>query len=178
MFGYAFGHFGFKRIGFPFASPRHFSVLLLLCNKTTNTAMHPYLQSLLGGLLIGGASWLLLLSLGRVAGVSSIASGAIMPDTEAEEGGRGWRWACVVGLAVGGALMALWWQPPAIAPRPVWLLLGAGFLVGFGSVLGSGCTSGHGVCGLGRRSGRSLVATLTFMAVGMLTVAIVQRIAI
>ena len=139
-------------------------------------SLHPYLQSLLGGLLIGGAAWLLLLSLGRVAGVSSITAGAISPDLDG--GGRGWRWAFVAGLAVGGLLMALWWQPPAISPRPVWLLLVAGLLVGFGTVLGSGCTSGHGVCGLGRRSGRSLVATLTFMAVGMLTVALVQRVAI
>lgn len=141
-------------------------------------SLHPYLQSLLGGLLIGGATWLLLISLGRVAGVSSIAAGAIAPDVDVvgEGGDLGWRWAFVAGLAVGGLLMALWWQPPATDPRPVWLLLGAGLLVGFGTVLGSGCTSGHGVCGLGRRSGRSLMATLTFMAVGMLTVALVQHV--
>lgn len=138
-------------------------------------SIHPYLQSLLGGLLIGGATWLLLLTLGRVAGISSIAAGVIAPDPQ--EAGGGWRWAFVAGLAMGGALMALWWQPPAIVQRPVLLLIGAGLLVGFGTVLGSGCTSGHGVCGLGRRSGRSLVATLTFMAVGMLTVAVVQRVA-
>lgn len=139
--------------------------------------LHPYLQSLLGGLLIGGATWMLLFTLGRVAGISSIAAGLLQPD-KTDAGGVGWRWAFVAGLALGGALMALWWQPPADAQRPVLLLVLAGLLVGFGTVLGSGCTSGHGVCGLGRRSGRSLVATLTFMAVGMVTVAVVQRIAI
>lgn len=128
--------------------------------------MHPYLQSLAGGVLIGLASWLLLASLGRVAGISGITAGALVPA----RGDAAWRWAFVAGLVLAGALAAGWLQTPATAQRPLALLLGAGLLVGFGTVLGSGCTSGHGVCGLGRRSLNSLVATLVFMATGAATV--------
>jgi len=132
--------------------------------------MHPYLQAALGGILIGAASWLMLAGLGRITGVSSIASEALTP----RQAGAGWRRAFLLGLVLGGALFALWLQPPATAPRPASLLLPAGLLVGFGTVLGAGCTSGHGVCGLGRRSLRSLVAVGTFMAAGFATVAVVN----
>ncbi|MBC7599535.1 MAG: YeeE/YedE family protein [Polaromonas sp.] len=128
--------------------------------------MHPFVQSALGGILIGLASWLLLAGLGRIAGISGIAAGVLVPV----RGDTGWRWAFVAGLVLGGAATALLLQIPPSASRPAWLLIMAGLLVGFGSVLGSGCTSGHGVCGLGRRSARSLVATLVFMGSGMLTV--------
>ena len=132
--------------------------------------MHPYLQSLAGGLLIGVASWLLLASLGRIAGISGIASGAFARAP----GEAAWRRAFLAGLVLAGAATALWLQPPMTAMRPAPLLVVAGLLVGFGTVLGSGCTSGHGVCGLGRRSARSLVATLTFMGAGVATVLIVN----
>ncbi|MFI5444249.1 YeeE/YedE family protein [Polaromonas sp. UC242_47] len=128
--------------------------------------MHPYLQSLVGGLLIGLASWLLLASLGRIAGISGIVSGLLSRDRS----DVAWRWAFLAGLVLAGAATAAWLQPPATPLRPLALLLVAGLLVGFGTVLGSGCTSGHGVCGLGRRSLRSLVATLTFMGAGVATV--------
>jgi len=128
--------------------------------------MHPFVQSALGGILIGLASWLLLASLGRVAGISGIAAGALLPS----KGDSGWRWAFLAGLVLGGAATAHWLQPPLTALRPSGLLAVAGLLVGFGTVLGSGCTSGHGVCGLGRRSVRSLVATLAFMGSGAITV--------
>ncbi len=128
--------------------------------------MHPFLQSALGGILIGLASWLLLASLGRVAGISGIAAGALLP----QRGDTAWRWMFLAGLMLGGAATAAWLQPPATALRPLALLAAAGLLVGFGTVLGSGCTSGHGVCGLGRRSLRSLVATLVFMGTGAATV--------
>ena len=128
--------------------------------------MHPFVQSALGGILIGLASWLLLASLGRVAGISGIAAGALAPS----KGDSGWRWAFLTGLVLGGAATAYWLQPPLTALRPSGLLAVAGLLVGFGTVLGSGCTSGHGVCGLGRRSVRSLVATLAFMGSGAITV--------
>lgn len=121
---------------------------------------------LLGGILIGLASWLLLASLGKVAGISGIASSAISAD----QSDQAWRWAFLVGLIAGGAVFTAWLSPPAISQRPLALLIGAGLLVGVGTVLGSGCTSGHGVCGLGRRSLRSLVATCVFMAVGTLVV--------
>ena len=128
--------------------------------------MHPFLQSALGGIVIGLASWLLLASLGRIAGISGIAAGVLPPTQE----NTGWRWAFLTGLVLGGALVTAWLQPPVTALRPAGLLVVAGFLVGFGTVLGSGCTSGHGVCGIGRRSARSVVATLVFMGSAMLTV--------
>ncbi len=130
----------------------------------------PWILPLSGGILIGLASWLLLASLGKVAGISGIASQALSltSDTNGEDGR--WRWAFLLGLIVGGALFAAWLSPPVMAIRPWPLLVVAGLLVGAGTVIGSGCTSGHGVCGLGRRSLRSLVATVVFMAAGMLTV--------
>lgn len=126
----------------------------------------PWAAPLAGGILIGLASWLLLASLGKVAGISGIASSALAIG---EKDGA-WRWAFLGGLIAGGALFAAWLSPPLIAQRPLPLLIIAGLLVGVGTVLGSGCTSGHGVCGLGRRSIRSLVATCVFMSVGMLVV--------
>jgi uncharacterized protein len=131
---------------------------------------HPFLQAAVGGLLIGLASWLLLASLGRIAGISGIASGALVHTKGALAGERAWRWAFVAGLVLAGATAAALLNTPVMATRPLPLLIIAGLLVGFGTVLGSGCTSGHGVCGLGRRSVRSLVATLTFMGAGVATV--------
>ena len=131
---------------------------------------HPFLQAGAGGVLIGLASWLLLASLGRVAGISGIAAGALVPSQGAQAGERAWRWAFITGLVVMGAVMATLLAAPAVATRSLPLLVAAGLLVGFGTVLGSGCTSGHGVCGLGRRSVRSLVATLVFMGAGVVTV--------
>jgi uncharacterized membrane protein YedE/YeeE len=130
--------------------------------------MSGYLQALAGGILVGLASWLLLAGIGRISGISSITSDAITdfaPDS-------GWRWAFLLGLVGGGAVCAVWLGAPVAVPRSPWLLVPAGLLVGFGTVLGSGCTSGHGVCGLGRRSMRSLVAVLTFMGAGIATVSI------
>jgi uncharacterized protein len=137
---------------------------------TTWQFTHPFLQAALGGLLIGLASWLLLASLGRVTGISGIAAGALSPTQGAPADETAWRWAFLLGLVVVGALVASTMHVPVIAARPYTLLAAAGLLVGFGTVLGSGCTSGHGVCGLGRRSMRSLVATLVFMGAGMVTV--------
>lgn len=128
--------------------------------------MHPYAQAALGGGLIGLASWLMLAGLGRVTGISGITSGVMRgPLAQA-----GWRWAFLVGLVAGGTLFGLWLEPPTLPERSPLLLLAAGLLVGYGTVRGSGCTSGHGVCGLGRRSVRSLVAVLTFMATAFATV--------
>jgi uncharacterized protein len=133
---------------------------------------HPFAQAAVGGILIGLASWLLLASLGRVAGISGIAAGALSPAPQADTQERAWRWAFLAGLVGMGAVAAALLHTPAIATRPLPLLIVAGLLVGFGTVLGSGCTSGHGVCGLGRRSMRSLVATLVFMGTGAATVLI------
>jgi uncharacterized protein len=121
------------------------------------------LKPLIGGVLIGLASWLVLAALGRVTGISGIVSSALMGEK-----GSGWRWAFTTGLVLGGALFAWLLQTPAQALRSPALLAVAGLLVGFGTVWGSGCTSGHGVCGLGRLSLRSLVSVLAFMATGVL----------
>lgn len=135
-----------------------------------NTDLLAATQALGGGALIGLASWLLLASLGRVAGISGIAASALAPSSSEAAPDRAWRWAFLLGLIAGGALFTAWLNPAVIAARPISLLVAAGLLVGVGTVYGSGCTSGHGVCGLGRRSGRSLVATLTFMGFGFATV--------
>ena|SRR5687767_2776391 len=121
--------------------------------------------ALFGGVLIGVASALLLVTLGRIAGVSGVV-GALFerpPD-------RAWRLAFVGGLLASGAIATLV-APSAIGvpPRSLALVVVAGVLVGFGTRLGGGCTSGHGVCGLGRLSTRSLVAVAIFMTSGALT---------
>ncbi|MDD0813476.1 YeeE/YedE thiosulfate transporter family protein [Curvibacter sp. HBC28] len=136
--------------------------------------LHPYLQSSLGGLLIGLASWWLLAALGRVTGISGITAALLPGRSTTPTGDRAWRLAYLLGLIGGGALFTLWLHPPVTALRPLPLLALAGLLVGFGTVLGSGCTSGHGVCGLGRRSLRSLVATATFMGAGFATVGLTR----
>lgn len=128
--------------------------------------MHPYLQSLVGGLLIGLASAGLLLFNGRVAGISGILSSAL-----ARRPGL-WRWAFLGGLiAVGAALGAGGLQAPvALTSQAPLTLAVAGLLVGVGTQVGNGCTSGHGVCGLANLSPRSLTATLVFMATAALAV--------
>jgi uncharacterized protein len=126
-----------------------------------------------GGVLIGLAATVLLLSNGRIAGISGIFAGALHG---AGAGDNGWRWAFLVGLVGGGAALALL-APSMFAvtyDRSLPMVAVAGLLVGVGVRMGSGCTSGHGVCGLSRMSPRSLVATLTFIATGALTVLAVR----
>lgn len=121
-----------------------------------------------GGLLIGFSALLLLLAIGRIAGVTGIIFG-LLPGRPGEQG---WRWAFLGGLLLGTLLMRPI-EGLAFEPRqdfPLLALLAAGFLVGYGTRMSNGCTSGHGVCGLGRRSPRSLAATVTFLTVAMLTV--------
>lgn len=128
-------------------------------------------SALPGGALIGlGASLLLLLN-GRIAGISGIFNGVLRPQA----GDTGWRVLFLVGLVLGTALYAATATLPFV-PRegyPPVLLAAAGFLVGAGTRMGSGCTSGHGVCGVARASRRSLVATLTFLVAGALTASLV-----
>ncbi|MGA2449810.1 MAG: YeeE/YedE thiosulfate transporter family protein [Polyangiaceae bacterium] len=122
-------------------------------------------HALLGGVLIGLSASLLLLLDGKVAGISGIVGGLVRP----RPGEAAWRIAFVIGLLAGGALLTAS-LPSAIAPTHGGLSLKAvavaGLLVGFGTRLGHGCTSGHGVCGLSRGSPRSAVAVITFMATG------------
>lgn len=135
--------------------------------------MHPWLLSLIGGVLIGLAAVTLMAGLGRIAGVSGIAAGAL----SAVRGDRGWRLAFVAGLVVGPWLASLGGLRDSIGaplvPWP-WMAL-AGLLVGLGTRLGSGCTSGHGVCGIARLSPRSLAATGAFMSAGIVTVFVVRH---
>ena len=133
------------------------------------------LMAIGGGLLIGTAAALLLLLTGRIAGVS----GMVATATRMGAGGTPWSQATafLVGLPIGAALIALLLRTPeVIVTSSVPLLVVAGLLVGFGTRLGNGCTSGHGVCGMARLSPRSLVATATFMASAAATVFILRHV--
>jgi len=130
--------------------------------------------SLVGGLLIGAASAALLVYSGHIAGISGILGGSL--GTDRLEAG-GWRLWFLGGLLAGGiAMFAIW--PGGFADLVdvgLAATVAAGLLVGVGTRLGSGCTSGHGVCGIGRLSPRSLSATLTFIATGAVTVFVVRQ---
>lgn len=133
------------------------------------------LVAFLGGLLIGAAALLLYAVAGRIAGISGITYGALWPVA----GERGWRLLFLAGLVLGGWLAWLGGADRPLAPLPhtpggIGVLLIAGLLVGYGTRVGGGCTSGHGVCGLARRSPRSLAATLAFMATGMLAATLLR----
>jgi uncharacterized membrane protein YedE/YeeE len=128
--------------------------------------------SLAGGVLLGGAASLFILLSGRVLGISSILGGLVRPRS----GDTGWRLSFLAGLLVAPAVWALFATPEA--PRieaGTTTLVAAGLLVGWGTRYGSGCTSGHGVCGLSRLSPRSLAATLAFMATGFATVYVARH---
>ncbi len=129
-------------------------------------------ECLAGGLVIGTATAALLLLNGRVAGISGIFYGL------SGRGWQGWRAGFILGLLAAGAGAALLGvkAPAALAATPLWLLALAGLLVGFGTKLGNGCTSGHGVCGMARLSPRSGAAVLCFMGIAMLTVFLVRHV--
>lgn len=133
------------------------------------------LSALAGGALIGLSASVLLAFNGRIAGISGIVGGLF----RSEPNEQGWRAAFLGGLLGGGVLVAMLF-PSALqtsaAALPLGMTVGAGLLVGFGTQLGGGCTSGHGVCGMSRMSGRSLVATLTFMIAGALAAFLVQHV--
>ena len=134
-------------------------------------------SSLAGGMLIGLAAALLIVLLGRIAGISGIVGALLQRSSWASVANWGWRAAFVIGMVAA----PLVWQliaplPPMEMPSNPLLMLLAGLLVGFGTRLGSGCTSGHGVCGLSRLSLRSLAATLTFIGAGAATVFVVRHV--
>jgi uncharacterized membrane protein YedE/YeeE len=134
-------------------------------------AFTPY-SALAGGLLIGLAAAILVLCNGRIAGISGIVGGLLRPAP----GDVGWRLAFLAGLFGAPLVYGLFWALPMPHIDAGWgTLVVAGLLVGWGTRLGSGCTSGHGVCGLSRLSLRSLVATLCFMAAGFATVWVVRH---
>lgn len=131
----------------------------------------PY-ASLAGGVLIGLAAALLILFNGRIAGISGVLGGLLRP----QGGDVGWRAAFLLGLLAAPAVYAAVTRLPAIVIDADWgALVGAGLLVGLGTRYASGCTSGHGVCGLSRLSPRSAVATLAFMGAGFATVYVIRH---
>jgi uncharacterized membrane protein YedE/YeeE len=138
--------------------------------------MHNFtpLASLLGGALIGLAASLLLLTHGKIAGISGIFGG-LLQRSVADRSLRLW----FIGGLLSAGVLVFAVRPEAFAAPPhvrLWVIALAGLLVGYGTRLGNGCTSGHGICGLSRLSMRSVVATLTFMATGGLTVFVVQHV--
>lgn len=139
------------------------------------------IPALAGGMLIGASASLLWATHRRVAGISGILGGLLPRGLRpSDEGERlreiSWRALFILGLLSGGIVVELV-HPASFgrAPVPASLAIVAGLLVGFGTRLGSGCTSGHGVCGLSRLSARSFYATLTFMAAGVLAAVLVQH---
>ena len=136
--------------------------------------LNQFLLPLIGGAMIGLSASLLLLMNRRVFGISGILGGALLPS----KGDTAWRLAALAGFLAAGFLLLLIY-PEALAIKAegtVWRYVTAGLLVGFGTQLGSGCTSGHGVCGISRLSPRSIAATLTFMTAGAATVALMRLI--
>ncbi|MEC8009766.1 MAG: YeeE/YedE thiosulfate transporter family protein [Pseudomonadota bacterium] len=135
------------------------------------TDFTPY-SALIGGALIGLTSAFLLFGLGRVLGISGFVHGLIARDSQ-----FGWRASFLIGLLLAGVIAAFVTEVPyRIVTMPWVQVLAAGLLVGYGTKMGSGCTSGHGVCGLGRRSMRSVVAVCTFMATAIITVYLVRHV--
>ena len=128
-------------------------------------------SALVGGALIGLAAVLLMLLAGRIAGVSGIVGGAL---TDAD---RGWRVAFIIGLIAAPLVLGAVGHsvPVPRMPESFAIVVAGGLLVGFGTRLGGGCTSGHGVCGIARLSPRSITATLVFMATAMVVVAVMRH---
>lgn len=130
-------------------------------------------SGLIGGLLIGASAAMLLVLTGRIAGISGILGGVL----DLRQANPGWRFAFLAGLIAAPIVYAsLVTVEIDVGASPL-LLVAAGLLVGFGTRLGSGCTSGHGVCGISRLSARGIVATATFMAFGVATVFVVRHMA-
>jgi uncharacterized membrane protein YedE/YeeE len=131
------------------------------------------LSALLGGAILGGAALFFLLVNGRIAGISSIVSGSFKPLSNQPQ----WRWFFILGLIAAPLVtIPLGYNLPTEIDLSWPLLIIGGFLVGFGSYLGSGCTSGHGICGIGRFSPRSIVSTCIFMLVAIITVLLVNNV--
>ncbi|WP_409477273.1 YeeE/YedE family protein [Pseudobdellovibrio sp. HCB154] len=135
-----------------------------------------WINALLGGVLIGTSVSLMLFWNGRVTGISGIINGALSPV----KGDTLWRVLFIAGLFLGGLVMGQL-NPNTFAntlTSDAWTTIAAGLLVGFGTIMGSGCTSGHGVCGISRMSPRSLVATAVFMASGIAAVYIFRMLGV
>lgn len=135
-----------------------------------------WINALLGGSIIGVSVSLMLLWNGRVTGISGIINGILTPA----KGDTAWRGLFVVGLLTGGLVLKVL-NPATFSgtlETDTWTTVVAGLLVGFGTILGSGCTSGHGVCGISRMSPRSLVSTATFISAGVVAVALFRKLGV
>ncbi len=133
-----------------------------------------WIQALIGGVIIGIAVSLMLFLNGRVTGISGIINESIGSIKSKEN--SNWRYAFIVGLILGGFFM-MWYRIESLLSiyEVEWpMTLIAGLLVGFGTVMGGGCTSGHGVCGISRLSPRSIVATIVFILAGVATVGVLR----
>jgi len=141
--------------------------------------VYQVLYELLGGLLIGAAASLLWLGVGRISGMTGVLSSLFMLTSREQWQRRGWALAFLAGLVL--AYPVFWLLGGKIdiemTSSPL-LWASAGLIVGFGTYLGNGCTSGHGVCGMGRFSVRSMIATVTFIASGILTVMIMNALGV
>lgn len=136
--------------------------------------VNSWARAVAGGLMIGLAASLLFAFNGRIAGVSGVLGSLVL---DRKGGDTPWRGLFLIGLILGALLVAL--LRPDLAQSPLqtgWVgTIAAGLIVGFGTRMGSGCTSGHGVCGIARLSRRSLIATMTFMAAGVVTVFVMRH---
>lgn len=131
-----------------------------------------YMMALCGGLLIGLAATWMYLSLGRIAGISGIVGQSLRDPSGL------WQIAFVIGLGIGGLVIMAFLAPSERLPVGNGWLVAAGLLVGFGTRLGSGCTSGHGVCGIARLSRRSIVATCVFVGTGMVVATLLRTLGV
>lgn len=135
-----------------------------------------WIYALVGGAIIGLAVTIMLLFNGRVTGISGIVNGMLKPTA----GDFLWRFTFVLGLFIGGLILKVI-RPEAFTGslnNSTATVVIAGLLVGFGTIMGSGCTSGHGVCGISRLSVRSIVSTMTFIAAGVLAVVIFRKLGV
>ncbi len=134
---------------------------------------YTYLHALVGGILIGLASLIATALSGKIPGISGVFGRLLVPTTP----DKSWRVVFLIGLIGGAALSFSLWDSAALfrPMRPLWVMAIAGLLVGFGTRLGGGCTSGHGVCGVGRGQKDSILATFIFVALGMMTVFLYNR---
>jgi uncharacterized membrane protein YedE/YeeE len=134
---------------------------------------YSYWQALAGGMLIGLASLIAAALTGKIPGISGVFGRLLLPATR----DKTWRFLFLMGLIGGAALCFLFWESAALfrPVRPLVIIAVAGLLVGFGTRLGGGCTSGHGVCGVGSGSKDSIAATFIFVGVAMVTVFLYNR---
>ena len=131
-----------------------------------------YIQALIGGMLLGIGAVVLMLTLGKVAGISGI----LFTSLTSIKSQNHWRWAFLLGLIIAPLITSPFgFSLPTDITSPPILIIIAGLIVGIGTKIGSGCTSGHGICGMGRLSNRSILATLTFMFTAFLTVGIIKH---